>query len=606
MKKEISGLVDKARQGDKTAMKGLIEGIRSHLHEYVNRLTLDKDLTDDIVQGSLVTMIEQLSTLKQTEQFWPWLSKIALNRMRRYYRDHGKRQTRSLVSVQTQETLSHDHTVVADAITHELRQIVLGAMRELKPDLRTVLVLRCYEQLSFPEIADRTGSSEFKARALFIRAKHALGKKLASNGFGKSSLMGALLIFGKMTATSEASLASVSVSAGTVWAGWWPTLYAAVSSKMALVTVASVASLSIIGPTLLHGPVPAYGPMAYGQEAKHSEDQTRQHWYYYPPDAQDSVQIQIRSGRNSRGGSPLLLQNEHANYARTDKAVFICNAHMWHEDGSVMRLPTDMPVLTEFLNGIEGKAVSSSPVRVDPTGLLVIKEDEKPWHALPDFDVADEGCYRSQWPAHLKIVDQRDMIHKRGWTCFSITGELGGARITGTGCMPLVPAKRKEVTPWIHLEIGDSLILEDNGRVASVKTTQGQIVEQFQGGTFFQGMARPWQGLHTIDTVRRDAASEQIAFATELATESPTAVIRLDCGSVHMVYKILMQADLIKEIGFSLSDRPVGTMRFTYPPELSQSNQSVMRFPKPLRTISRDRGPGMTWFVELANGVLGH
>ncbi|MCP4453919.1 MAG: RNA polymerase sigma factor [Planctomycetes bacterium] len=597
--------MDKARQGDKSAMKGLIEAVRSHLHEHVNRLTLDKDLTDEIVQETLIKMIEQLPTLRQSDQFWPWLSKIALNRMRRYYRDNGKRRIRSLDSAQPQESSSHDHTVVADAITNELRQIVLSAMRQLKPHLRTVLVLRCYEQLSFPEIADRTGSSEFKARALFVRAKHALGKKLASNGFGKSSLLGALLIFGKMTATSEASLAGVSVSAGTVWAGWLPTLSVAITSKMALVTLVSVACLSVVGPTLLPAQAPAQWPMAYGQQAKQPDHQTHQHWYYYPPESPGTVQIQIRSGRDNRTGSPILLQNEHANYARTDKEVFICDAHMWHEDGSVMRLPTDGLVLTEFLNSIEGQTASSRPVRIDPTGLLVIKEDQKPWHALPDFDVADEGCYRSQWRKHLKINDQRDVIHKRGWTHFSITGELRGAPIIGTGCMPLVSAKRKEVTPWIHLQIGDNVILEDNGRVAFLKNSQGQMLKQYRGGTFFQGMARPWQGLHTIDTVRRDAAKQQIVFDTELPNESDTAVIRLDCGSVHMAYRILMQADLIGEIAFSLSDGAEGTMRFAYPLELEESNQSAIRSNTSFRTPPRNRGPGMTWLVELANGTLG-
>lgn len=605
MKKEILQLIDRARQGDKPALKGLVEGVRGDLHEYVNRLTLDQDLTHEIVQDSLITMMEQLPSLKQSGQFWAWLSKIALNRMRRHYRDNGKRQTRSFDRAHSQETPSHDHTVVADAITHELRQIVLSAMRQLKPHLRTVLVLRCYEQLSFPEIADRTGSSEFKARAQFVRAKHALGKKLASNGFGKSSLMGALLIFGKMTATSEASLASVTVSTQTVWAGWWPTLCAAITGKAALVTIASVAGLSVVGPTLLPGKAPAYGPMAYAQEATQSEGHTHQHWYYYAPDAQDTVQIQIRSGRDSRAGAPLLLQNEHANYARTDKEVLICNAHLWHEDGSVMRLPTDPAGLTEFLNHIEGRVGSSSPVRVDPTGLLVIKEDEKPWHTLRDFDVVDEGCYRSQWPRHLKIIDQRDVIHKRGWTHFRITGELGGAPIEGVGCMPLVPAKRREYAPWIHLRIGDNLTLDDNGRVATVKDSQGQLVKRFRGGTFFSGMARPWQGLHTIDTVRRDAARQQIAFETELTTGSDTAVIRLDCGAVQIAYRIVMQDDLIGEIGFSLSDGSEGTIRFDYPLELNDTHQSVIRSQTPLRTTFRDRGPGMSWLVQMAEGTLG-
>ena len=588
-------------------MKALVEGVRARLDEYVNRLTLDQDLTDEIVQDTLITMMEQLHTLRQSDQFWPWLSKIALNRMRRVYRENGKRRTKSLENPRIREASSEDHNVVADAITQELRQIVIGAMRQLKPDLRTVLVLRCYEQLSFPEIADRTGSSDFKARALFVRAKRALGKNLARNGFGKSSLLGALLLFGKMTATSEASLASTSMSAGMVWAGWLPTLSVALSSKMTLLAAAAVGSASVLGPILLHDSTPdqRHMPMAYVQDAGLPGDQKHQHWYYYPPASQGNVHIQVRSAQDNRSGYPSLLQNEHANYARTENAVLICNAHVWHQDGSVMRLPTDKSGLSEFLNKIEGTSVSSNPVRFDRTGLLVVQEDQKPWYVLSDFDIADEGCYRGQWPKHLEILDQRDAIHKRGWTYVSITGRLREKRISGTGCLPLVHAQSNEHAPWIRLRIGDNLILEDNGVEAIVRNAQGQFLRRYQGGTFFRGMARPWQGLHTIDTVRRDAARQKIAFVTELTTATDAATVRLDCGSVQIAYGISMQDDLIDEIAFSLADGSEGKMHFAYPLQPKDTNQTFMRPVRSTSNSSRSRKPGMTWLVALAKGTLG-
>lgn len=74
---------------------------------------------------------------------------------------------------------------VAAAISTEIKQIVASAMIHLSPEYRTVLTLRCYDHLSFPQIAKQLNCREFRAHALFCRAKTALGKNLAKGGLGK-------------------------------------------------------------------------------------------------------------------------------------------------------------------------------------------------------------------------------------------------------------------------------------------------------------------------------------------------------------------------------------------------------------------------------------
>ncbi len=101
---------------------------------------------------------------------------------------------------------------IAGVISEDVKQIVFAAMQKLPPEQRIVLTMRCYELLNFPQIAEQLGYREFRARTVFSRAKKSLGRNLARNGLGKESLEGALLVFGKMTATSEASAAGVSVA----------------------------------------------------------------------------------------------------------------------------------------------------------------------------------------------------------------------------------------------------------------------------------------------------------------------------------------------------------------------------------------------------------
>jgi RNA polymerase sigma factor (sigma-70 family) len=69
-------------------------------------------------------------------------------------------------------------------VDEELRQIVSMAMNKLKARYKAVLIMRCYDDMSYSEIAESLNSSKFGTRMLFIRAKRTLQKELSRNGFG--------------------------------------------------------------------------------------------------------------------------------------------------------------------------------------------------------------------------------------------------------------------------------------------------------------------------------------------------------------------------------------------------------------------------------------
>lgn len=603
-------LVKQAQQGDSQALENLVKTLELRLHEYVNRLTLDEELTREIAQDSLTKMIEELPNLRQPEQLWPWLSKIALNKIRRFYRDDGRHQAVHQSRQSQKASAQRQYDVVADAITKELRQIVLATMRQLKPKHRLVLVLRCYEQLPYREIASRLDVSEFKARALFARAKHALGKNLAKSGLGKGSLLGALLLFGKLTATSEVSAANLSISGAAIQVGWLPALTALVAHKPVTWTLAVLASAATLGSGTFgvwagaHRATQPY-PMAYGQNTEDPTTPGQLLYYYYPSHAGDVVQIQIRSTDLNEAGKTLWLQNEHANYARSGNRMLTCNAHLWYRDGRVMRLPTDSPKLTAFLNEREGLSHVPRTLPYDPRGMMVVQEGMESWRVLPQYDTADEGSFRGQWPQQLKVVDQRDEKHKRGWTPFRIEGYLGDDTITGMGHLPLVYAAYQVQPPWLKLEVGRRLTIEDNSLSAILGHPKRP--QYYRGGAFFRGLARPWQGLHTIDTLRRDAARMGLDFQTELHSGKNEACVRVAGTSMDIVYRILMNQDLIEEISFQSAEGLQGCWRFSYPDPSEEKNVDPTPASIPLspKLNSRDRKSGSFWLEQLADGTLG-
>ncbi len=80
-------LVQQAQLGDKECLNRLAEGARECLYAYVYRYTLaDDDLTEDIVQETMLKMLEVLGELREADQFWPWLYKIALNKIHLHHR----------------------------------------------------------------------------------------------------------------------------------------------------------------------------------------------------------------------------------------------------------------------------------------------------------------------------------------------------------------------------------------------------------------------------------------------------------------------------------------------------------------------------------------
>ena len=87
----VTRLIERARRGDTEELNRLADAVRVRLYEYTVRMTLDEQLAEDIVQESLLTMVQDIGGLRDSGQFWPWLMKIATNKVRSYHRRNGRR-----------------------------------------------------------------------------------------------------------------------------------------------------------------------------------------------------------------------------------------------------------------------------------------------------------------------------------------------------------------------------------------------------------------------------------------------------------------------------------------------------------------------------------
>ena len=606
---DYTQFVIKAQQGDRAALNGLADRVKPRLHEYVARMTLDTHLAQDMVQESLLTMVQNFDSLREPEKFWFWLSRIALHKVRAHYRRNWRRS--SLLSrFQPRPVEGGVQDAVAEVIGKEVKQIVLSAMHHLPPEYRAILVMRCYNQLTYSEISQQLGCRELKARALFSRAKRALGKNLTKNGLGKASLLGALVLFGKFTAETEAAVAEVSVAAATLKVGFWPALVEALSTKAAVILVTtagvSAAAVPLVSQVTHYAGADTVGTSAVQVSTDSQGQKTpREYQYYYPPGNQGVVHVQTRASEEGARSDWRWLQNAAANYWCNGNRVFIKNAHMFSSDLAVLRLPTDSSTMRAFLDRVESRQTSTRSVRSTRSGLLVITgtNDKGPFtHVRPDYDIADEQVFQNPWPNDMKVIDERDTLHKQGWCYLRMTGDIKGKQILGAGRIPFVLSKHREHFPWLRLSIENETVWEDGPAGARVSSGTRTMRAGYASGTFLRGLSRPWEGLHTVDTIRRDAATQRLWFETQGIPGTQQAAVTIRHRDLRIVYTIDMETDLVEQIHFFEGQSEHGRLSVEYLKNVKGS-ADVIEPRLPRRRTARHRKLDTLWMLELMKGT---
>jgi len=601
-------LVRQAQQGQAEARRDLVRLAEARLAEYVGRLTLDRELTKDIVQESIAEMLKILDTLKDPQRFWCWLYTITLNKVRAHYRRRWRRRETPLSDVAQDWLQADQQDVLAELVTEELKQIVVRAIRELEPRQRAVLTMRCYDQMSYGQISKAMGCSQLGARALFHRAKKTLARLLNSHGIDKSALPAALLFFGKLSARSEAAAAAVSITASALQVGPWATVAATATQPLVVAALLIAATVGMSGILVTRvgfwNRTPQQGAISTDVPPALAVSQDASCWYYYPPGTADMVMIRT-TGQGIAYSQ--WLQKEQANYYRRGDTITIRNHRQFAPDLSVWRLPTDPPTLRRFLQRQDRHDPGLDYVAPSPRGLLVAVEQaqaDRRQQVTLSYDVSMEDYFRHDWSTDATIVDERDDVHRRGWTYFTIGGRVGEQPVSGFGRLPFVASAVGEHGPLLRLTVGDGLTILDAGSAAQMCDGSGTILGHYPGGSFFQGLGRPWSGLHTIDTIRRDAALAGIAFDTKALPDGRRVEVLLDGRGEHLTYRVHLYQDWIESISFSKEGVTIGEWVFSYPAPDEVDPHRLPAAPSPLSRRAQSPAPNGLWLMRLAQGSL--
>ncbi len=147
---EIAGfaqLIGQARLGNQQSMSELAQRVEGRLFAYIYRLTLNYDLAQDLLQETLLKMVESLKDLKHIDRFWGWLFRTAMGEVQHHFRDRKKKHTIRISDFSRERLLEYTSQDFNDGLSFvirsELSDAIFQAMAKLKLIYRNVLILRC-------------------------------------------------------------------------------------------------------------------------------------------------------------------------------------------------------------------------------------------------------------------------------------------------------------------------------------------------------------------------------------------------------------------------------------------------------------------------------
>jgi hypothetical protein len=267
-------------------------------------------------------------------------------------------------------------------------------------------------------------------------------------------------------------------------------------------------------------------------------------------------------------------------------------------------MPNDSPELTNFIFSQTAYDTRLSYKRRFFSNLTKDTVDNRVTE-YPDFkcrysyNTLTNADISATWPKIDDVEDMRDIMHKRGWTFFKVTGHMNEKQITGQGQIPFVYNHYKENLPWISLQVGNDKYTDYPGNIAIAETENSTIV--FDKETFFTGFCRPWQGLPCIDSVRRDAAKRRLKFTTTTIAEKAIITVFTNTakGQIAMMYDIDTDTDIINSIKFLKGKDVIGLINFDYMQDLPKETAQNLQPPKTDITAEKTQDQQNMWLTML-------
>ena len=168
-------IVARCLRGEVEAFAPLVARYQKVLFNLAWRMLGDREDARDVTQTAFVKAYEKLATYDPAHRFFSWIYRIVLNECL------NLRQRRPLHE-RLDETMAASDSPYREALSHETSERVQAGLLRLPAELREVLVLRHFLELSYGDIGAALLLPEKTVKSRLYSARQRLGQILLGGG----------------------------------------------------------------------------------------------------------------------------------------------------------------------------------------------------------------------------------------------------------------------------------------------------------------------------------------------------------------------------------------------------------------------------------------
>jgi len=177
-------LVLRVQRGDKSAFDLLVIKYQHKIVQLVNRYIKDPSEAQDVAQEAFIKAYRALGNFRGDSAFYTWLYRIAINTAKNYLVSRSRRSSDYQVDIQDAEALENApqlqgmETPERLLLNQEIVDTIKTAIDKLPEEMRTAIMLREFEGMSYEEIAEAMDCPVGTVRSRIFRAREAIDNKL--------------------------------------------------------------------------------------------------------------------------------------------------------------------------------------------------------------------------------------------------------------------------------------------------------------------------------------------------------------------------------------------------------------------------------------------
>lgn len=172
LEENSKNLIERVRDGEESAFGLMFEQSHQFILKFIYGMVGDRELAEELTQETFMGAYKNKHLLRGDSKLSTWLCGIAKNIISNSFRARrGEYMTVDIDEVSLLKLRENNPAPDQQLLSEEFNNVVRISLLQLDENRRVVFVLKIFQQLSYEEISEITGSSVSKLKTDLCRAR---------------------------------------------------------------------------------------------------------------------------------------------------------------------------------------------------------------------------------------------------------------------------------------------------------------------------------------------------------------------------------------------------------------------------------------------------